>query len=182
MPIRAATLLTALFTVTGCSSLTLVEPKEETYLPSGSGVTVVAIARPEFAASKVTIDGTDVTSQLRQTSPQQLEGNVAVAAGVHTLVVEAKVACSTCSSNPSPLTIRRQVCVLPPGPATGPAKRAFSVGSGQSWGVQSLALPRVINNGIAEFLRWDFIRIGGSKGCLPRRGHGRLPEQALHAR
>ncbi len=162
MLIRAWTLLTATLALAGCSSLTLVEPTEETYFPPGSGIAVIAVASPEFTSSKVTINGNDVTSQLRQVSPQRIEGSVAVAAGLHTLVVDATVPCSTCATNPSPVSVRRQVCVLPPGPSSGPSKIEFSVGSGQSWGVQSPALPRVISNGVANVLHWEFVRLGSA--------------------
>jgi hypothetical protein len=161
MPIRPAISATLVLALTGCSSLALVEPREATYLSSGSAVAVIAEAQPGFRSAKVTIDGNDVTSQMRQVSPQRIEGTVALPAGISTIVVDAQPAPSYFVPYPSPLSVRRRVCVLPSAPSTGPSKSAFSVGSGQSWGVQSTALPRVINNGIAATTRWQFDRLGG---------------------
>ncbi len=146
----------------GCSSLTIQEPKDNIFIVSGVSTPVIAVARPQFTSSKVTINGNDVTQQMQQVSPQQIQGNFSLADGNHGILVEAVVPCWYCSGSSTRIEFSRQVCVVPQTPQTGPFKSAYSVGSGQSWGPGSPDLPRLITNGVAQQTRWNFRRLAGA--------------------
>jgi hypothetical protein len=163
MPLKLTLNLVAVAALlTGCSSFNVVQPQDQTIITSPAGTKVAIEGNPRLSGVQVRVDGTDVSNQITAASAARSEGDLSIPTGVHIIDVQADVPCWYCGGGWFHHTAQRKICVVAPGPLTGPSKTPRSNASGNlSWSTAGGAGLSVTADTGTPSTRWNFRRIGG---------------------
>lgn len=81
----------------GCAEITIQKPANNSVIALPSKTKVVVTGSALYTGLEVTVDGVDVSGQMASTGSTSDEGDIALAAGPHTVTASANVRCSYCS-------------------------------------------------------------------------------------
>ncbi|MEP6609410.1 MAG: ricin-type beta-trefoil lectin domain protein [Burkholderiaceae bacterium] len=162
MLVRHACGLVVVAALTACSSFDVVQPKDGAIITLPARTKVAMQGNPGLSGVQVKVDGADVSNQMNYVASARSEGDLALLAGNHTINVQADVPCWYCSGQSYRPTEQRKICVIPPGPLTGPSKTARSNATGKlSWSTASSTSVVVGIDASTPKTRWNFRRLGG---------------------
>ena len=162
MLLRRTLGLVVIAAVTACSSFDVMQPQDQTIITSPSSTKVAIEGNPRLSGVQVRVDGTDVSNQINAVSAARSEGDLTIPLGPHTVDVQADVPCWYCGGGWFHHTAQRKICVVAPGPLTGPSKTPRSNASGNlSWSTAGGAGVSVAADAGTPSTRWSFRRLGG---------------------
>ena len=142
---KASILATALLVVVaatfaGCSAIEITRPA-----PLGDVVTLPASAKvqvkgsPRVASVRIVVNGAGSIGPLAGGS-NLFELDLALPAGRHRLDIRAEVPCWYCTGGTFDESVQRKVCVVAPGPLSGPSKTPLSnAAGGSTWKTNATA-------------------------------------------
>lgn len=137
-------------------------------LPSTASKTkVVVTGSQSYTGLTVTVDGTDVSSQMIYQGSNRDEGQLSLAPGRHTLVASADVYCWYCTGQKNRSTDRKTFCVAISGAAGGLSTRTtFARGDGKSWSSSGGASLSYASDAGTSATRWRFTNLGGAGNII----------------
>jgi len=162
MLLKHALGLLAIAVLTACSSFNVVQPQDGAIVTLPAATPVTIEGSPSLSGVQVSVNGTNVSNQITTVSNARSEGMLNLPAGQHTIDVQADVPCWYCAGQWFHHTAQRKICVVAPGPLTGPSKTPRSNAAGNmSWSTAGGSGVGVAADAGGPSTRWGFRRLGG---------------------
>lgn len=141
---QALLLVLTAVTLGGCA-IGVERPANNETIALPTATKVVITGNASYTGLRVTVDGNDVTSQIRSTGPRRDEGDLVLAAGPHTLTASADVRCWYCSGGTTRSTATNTFTVLPAAPPRPIALSVVTANTTNSFDMGSVPWPQKID-------------------------------------